>query len=1653
MKAAQTKTPAATPAAKSTPFFNKNGAQDFFATTEQQQPFFSAGKQASTGIQTKLTVGKPNDPYEREADAVADKVVRRLAEPAPAVQKNETTKPATPAVQAKCSECEQEEKLNKKELPTPPEKINRKAIFESNEERPVQRKPLPVLKSPLLIAPKPCVVQAKCSECEQEEKLQKKEDDKEFPEKILKKAIFESNEERPVQRKEQPPSLTKKTTTAPAIQACAACDQEEKLQKKETVETPKETLQTKPLAEAKDIKRVQARSEPAPIGLVKQATPAPSAPAVQACAACDAEEKTKEEEETDQQGPGLQKKPIFDTNATATEPLIQRTCRECDEGSEIFLKAAFVQLSAQSSGNGSRESIVAAAKGEIGKVQAKHDDGSGHRVGSDRLLEYFHVAAPNVWDDSIIETAGADMPSWCGIFSVWAHKKAGKDIGNWQMGRGVSAFHTLTTTDTPQPGDIGYIDKPKQHHCIIESVDGSDVHSIDGNSGLFSEVIRNTRPRSAYSGFFTAFGGASSGAVQTKEEAGSNTVTSPSVEQQLSSSKGSGQALPDNTRSGMEQNFGADFSSVKIHTDTSAVQMSKDLHAQAFTHGSDIYFNSGKFDTGSSSGQHLLAHELTHVVQQGSAPAQSLSRVAEPEPAAPEVAPAVQEIEQDIQPQVATKPDIQKDDPPTPPAAPAADADIPTIGQAVYDALDGWTSSGDSANILTQLRNRNKSVTDRVIAEVARLGSITVTATFEWLQSDMVSSDWTILRDQFVLIRVQGVEQLIANTVHGCLVRYTSEADSTLILTLFTGNSPLMGEQMTTVLTALQTKAGNTADDMAEWLFNDMTSLDADRLSTHFFNSGSVAAIHYASHWRAKKVRDLLAGWTGAADSTMIVTNFERTPAAMRSYVLYDLDRMCQQEWNEPASKSLQTDMWQSDYARLRILVPELPVWDIQRSWLDWLGQGISVLFDYVGALIEYAVCGIVGVVWGVLLVVRDIIAVIWDLLKAVYAFIGWIVHLIFPSLAREEADSFTGFFTSMGQFFGAPGTAISHMWNELVLESSLIEGPFRECRQAVFWMSRIANFLVNIFLILAGGYGLAKMVAEGIEALVNLVRAGDLLAALGRLPGRMFTAIRGLPSAVAKTVVTGIGRVVNLIRSPITVVESVRNTVAIVRLAASEEGYFNFLRQQAGRAVQGEAEFWRNRRAFWTSSAETTTGDLTNVEGKLVQAVETSVDDPAKAETLINEATTDANAANTEAEDLMNDIKGTAPETAPDFDSRLPQQWRQGSPDRPGMLDYSVAKLRAMNIPEDTIVAIIQNAALHANDDAANFFYHLNRFALRGQERLGQAGFDLVVRGLSGEPNFSVARMLMQKVSSSPQNLVNMMRTFTLEDIGSVRTRCPGGSENDFFNNLNTIATRINGTNEQIIALLGEAGQGQQGMDKLMEALERLGEGRFTPEQVRDLLEYGRRLAGAISAGGDEAARAVWGDAFVGRDPETGRIRVAAALTDERSGDRASAYIRARMRDIANTVLGGEGGTQVDPIRWGVIRDSILNTDLPTIVKYDILGEVWASSKVQLYRNLGYTVIREVSIRVLNPDGSPSGVVSRMDAVLRKDAEILYKEFKSTAAAGTTDPQDTVYPLLNEGHAERLQPFGARAEEAFGGPGMPDFAAHHVDIERPPVH
>jgi hypothetical protein len=88
------------------------------------------------------------------------------------------------------------------------------------------------------------------------------------------------------------------------------------------------------------------------------------------------------------------------------------------------------------------------------------------------------------------------------------------------------------------------------------------------------------------------------------------------MESEINAARGGGEPLPEEVRQPMEQAFGADFTGVRVHTDKEAGALSHSLQARAFTTGQDIFFGSGQYHPKSQEGQKLLAHELTHTIQQ-----------------------------------------------------------------------------------------------------------------------------------------------------------------------------------------------------------------------------------------------------------------------------------------------------------------------------------------------------------------------------------------------------------------------------------------------------------------------------------------------------------------------------------------------------------------------------------------------------------------------------------------------------------------------------------------------------------------------------------------------------------------------------------------------------------------------------------------------------------------------------------------------------------------------------------------------------------------------------------------------------------------------------------------------------------------------------
>ncbi|WP_196513234.1 eCIS core domain-containing protein [Nostoc sp. NZL] len=106
---------------------------------------------------------------------------------------------------------------------------------------------------------------------------------------------------------------------------------------------------------------------------------------------------------------------------------------------------------------------------------------------------------------------------------------------------------------------------------------------------------------------------------------GGGVAATSDLETSIQQARGGGQPLSDDIRQPMEQAFGTDFSGVKIHTDNRSDQLNQSVQARAFTTGQDIFFRQGEYSPGSNGGKELLAHELTHVVQQNGSAVQRKS--------------------------------------------------------------------------------------------------------------------------------------------------------------------------------------------------------------------------------------------------------------------------------------------------------------------------------------------------------------------------------------------------------------------------------------------------------------------------------------------------------------------------------------------------------------------------------------------------------------------------------------------------------------------------------------------------------------------------------------------------------------------------------------------------------------------------------------------------------------------------------------------------------------------------------------------------------------------------------------------------------------------------------------------------------------------
>jgi hypothetical protein len=104
----------------------------------------------------------------------------------------------------------------------------------------------------------------------------------------------------------------------------------------------------------------------------------------------------------------------------------------------------------------------------------------------------------------------------------------------------------------------------------------------------------------------------------------------PEVEQALAARRGGGRSLDPATRDRVAEHLGDSLADVRVHDDPDAAQLARSVDARAFTTGTDVYFGHGEYRPGTAEGDRLIAHELTHVVQQRGAPTSGPLTVSEP---------------------------------------------------------------------------------------------------------------------------------------------------------------------------------------------------------------------------------------------------------------------------------------------------------------------------------------------------------------------------------------------------------------------------------------------------------------------------------------------------------------------------------------------------------------------------------------------------------------------------------------------------------------------------------------------------------------------------------------------------------------------------------------------------------------------------------------------------------------------------------------------------------------------------------------------------------------------------------------------------------------------------------------------------------------
>jgi hypothetical protein len=182
-----------------------------------------------------------------------------------------------------------------------------------------------------------------------------------------------------------------------------------------------------------------------------------------------------------------------------------------------------------------------------------------------------------------------------------------RTYGNRYVQRLLNSKAVQAKLTVSQPGDIYEQEADRVAEMVTQKISADRVQRQEEEEEVqtkpISQIQRQTEEEEE--------------PIQAQAADSEHPVVSGEVETRINNAQGGGRPLADIVREPMEQAIGADFSGVRVHTDSEADTLNRQLGARAFTTGRDIFFGQGEYSPGSASGRKLLAHELTHVVQQG----------------------------------------------------------------------------------------------------------------------------------------------------------------------------------------------------------------------------------------------------------------------------------------------------------------------------------------------------------------------------------------------------------------------------------------------------------------------------------------------------------------------------------------------------------------------------------------------------------------------------------------------------------------------------------------------------------------------------------------------------------------------------------------------------------------------------------------------------------------------------------------------------------------------------------------------------------------------------------------------------------------------------------------------------------------------------